>query len=268
MARTLVIAEKPSVGRDYAKVLGCRQAGDCCLLGDRYVITWAIGHLVELCEPQEYDPRLKKWNRQDLPILPETMKTKVIKKTAKQFAIIKKWMQDPEIDAVICGTDSGREGELIFRYIYQQAKCRKPFYRLWISSMTEEAIQEGFAKLRDGREYDRLYESARCRSEADWLVGINGSRAYTLRYDALLSIGRVQTPTLALLVGRQAEIDSFVPKDYFEVHLSLEPPQPENSAFSAVWFALEKDQKTRTTKIWERGQAEQILQNAMAVGKA
>ena len=268
MGRTLVVAEKPSVGRDYAKVLGCRQAGDGCLLGDQYVITWAIGHLVELCEPQEYDPRLKKWNRQDLPILPETMKTKVIKKTAKQFAIIKKWMQDPDIEAVICGTDSGREGELIFRYIYQQAKCRKPFYRLWVSSMTEEAILEGFAELRDGREYDRLYESARCRSEADWLVGINGSRAYTIRYGALLSIGRVQTPTLALLVSRQAEIDSFVPKDYFEVHLSLKTPHSEDSTFSAVWFELEEDQKTRTTKIWERGQAEQILQNVMAVGKA
>ena len=220
MGKILVVAEKPSVARDYAKVLGCKEKGDGCLIGQTYVVTWAVGHLIELCGPERYDEKYKRWNFQDLPIIPKEIQLQVIRGANKQFTIVKKWMNHKEIDKIICGTDSGREGELIFRYIYQMAKCKKPFERLWVSSMTEEAITAGFQNLKDGHAYDHLYESARCRSEADWLVGINGSRAYTLRYDVLLSIGRVQTPTLAMIVNRQNEIDTFIPQDYYEVKLS------------------------------------------------
>ncbi|MBQ2412595.1 MAG: DNA topoisomerase III, partial [Anaerotignum sp.] len=217
MGKILVIAEKPSVARDIAKVLKANQKGDGCLIGDQYVVSWAVGHLVTLAEPEDYDEKYKKWNFSTLPILPDEMKLKAITQTRSQLKVLHKWMNSSEIDSLICATDSGREGELIFRYIYDITKCKKPFERLWISSMTEEAIKEGFATLKDGREYDLLYSSAKCRSEADWLVGMNATRAYTLRYDALLSIGRVQTPTLALIVNKQKEIDAFVAEDYFEV---------------------------------------------------
>ena len=209
MGKILVIAEKPSVARDIAKVLQAKQEGEGCLIGERYVVSWAVGHLVTLAEPEEYDEKYKKWNFSTLPILPEEMQLKAIKQTRDQLKILHSWMHKREIDSLICATDSGREGELIFRYIYEITKCKKPFQRLWISSMTEEAIKEGFATLKDGREYDLLYTSAKCRSEADWLVGMNATRAYTLQYHALLSIGRVQTPTLALIVERQKEIDAF-----------------------------------------------------------
>ena len=158
---------------------------------------------------------------EDLPILPDRIPTKVLPKTKAQFAVVKKWMNDPSVGSVVCATDSGREGELIFRYIYQQAGCKKPCQRLWISSMTDAAIRAGFEKLRPSSEYDALYRSARCRSEADWLVGMNASRAYTLRYYALLPIGRVQTPTLNLIVQRDREIAEFVPKDYWEVRANF-----------------------------------------------
>ena len=174
MGKILVIAEKPSVGRDYAKVLGCKEKGDGCLIGPQYVVTWAVGHLIELCEPEAYDEKYKRWNYLDLPIIPQTIQLQVIKNAKKQYGIVKKLMNSKEIDRIVCGTDSGREGELIFRYIYLMAKCKKPFDRLWVSSMTEEAITKGFQTLKNGHEYDNLYESARCRSEADWLVGING----------------------------------------------------------------------------------------------
>ena len=218
---TLVVAEKPSVARDIARVLGARTAKDGCLTGNGYVVTWALGHLVSLKEPDELDPKYKKWRMEDLPILPDRIPTKVLPKTKAQFAVVKKWMNDPAVGSVVCATDSGREGELIFRYIYQQAGCKKPCQRLWISSMTDAAIRAGFEKLRPSSEYDALYRSARCRSEADWLVGMNASRAYTLRYNALLPIGRVQTPTLNLIVQRDREIAEFVPKDYWEVRANF-----------------------------------------------
>lgn len=196
MSQVLVVAEKPSVARDIARVLGASTRGEGCLSGGGYVVTWAIGHLVSLKEPEELDERYKRWRAVDLPILPQQMQLKVLPKTRAQFQTVKKLMNSKEIESLICATDSGREGELIFRYIYQMAGCKKPFQRLWISSMTDEAIRTGFAQLRPGADYDALYESARCRSEADWLVGMNASRAFTLRYDALLSVGRVQTPRL------------------------------------------------------------------------
>ncbi|MCI5678549.1 MAG: DNA topoisomerase III [Bacteroidales bacterium] len=239
MGKILVIAEKPSVARDIAKVLIANQKGDGCLIGEKYIVSWAVGHLVTLAEPEEYDPKYKKWNFSTLPILPEEMKLKAIAQTRSQLKVLHKWMHSKEIDSLICATDSGREGELIFRYIYEITKCTKPFERLWISSMTEEAIKEGFATLKDGREYDLLYTSAKCRSEADWLVGMNATRAYTLRYDALLSIGRVQTPTLAIIVDRQKEIDAFVAEDYFEV-------QADFGGYTGMW--IDKEEHTRIEK--------------------
>lgn len=239
MGKILVIAEKPSVARDIAKVLKANQKGDGCLIGENYVVSWAVGHLVTLAEPEDYDEKYKKWNFSTLPILPEEMKLKAIQQTRSQLKVLHKWMNSAEIDSLICATDSGREGELIFRYIYEITNCKKPFERLWISSMTEEAIKEGFATLKDGREYDLLYTSAKCRSEADWLVGMNATRAYTLRYDALLSIGRVQTPTLALIVNKQKEINAFVAEDYFEV-------QADFGGYTGMW--IDQEEHTRIEK--------------------
>ena len=217
MGKIVVLAEKPSVGRDIARVIGCRTGGDGCLIGEKYIVTWAVGHLVALAEPDEMDEKYKKWTFATLPILPETIPLKVLPKTKSQFAKIKKLINDKGTDSLICATDAGREGELIFRYIYEKAGCKKPFERLWISSMTDEAIREGFREIRPGKEYDGLYESARCRSRADWLVGMNASRAFTLKYNALLSVGRVQTPTLAILVKRRKEIENFRPEGFCTV---------------------------------------------------
>ncbi len=217
MGKILVIAEKPSVGRDIAKVLGCRSRGNGCLFGDDYIITWAVGHLVALASPEELDDKYKNWTRADLPILPKAMKLKVLPRVKRQYDVVSGWMNHEDVDSIICATDSGREGELIFRLIYIMAGCTKPFQRLWISSMTDEAIREGFERLRPGSDYDTLYHSAKCRSEADWLVGMNGSRAFTLTYDTLLSVGRVQSPTLAILVKRELERRAFVPEPYLEL---------------------------------------------------
>ncbi|MBR7174213.1 MAG: DNA topoisomerase III, partial [Clostridia bacterium] len=217
MGKILVVAEKPSVGRDIARVIGCGTGGDGCLIGDKYIVTWAVGHLVSLAEPDEMDEKYKKWSFRTLPILPEEIPLKVLPKTKAQFNTVKKLMNDRETDSLICATDAGREGELIFRYIYEMAGCKKPFQRLWISSMTDEAIQEGFRDIRPGADYNGLYASARCRSKADWLVGMNASRAFTLKYDTLLSVGRVQTPTLAILVKRRKEIEQFKPEGFCTV---------------------------------------------------
>lgn len=215
--KKLIIAEKPSVARDIARVLKCNTRGEGCLYNDNYIISWAVGHLVTLCEPEDYDKTLKKWDFSTLPIMPSNIKLKAIKNTASQFKLLKELMNSDEVSSLICATDSGREGELIFRYIYELSECKKSFERLWISSMTDAAIKAGFDALRPGSDYDLLYSSAKCRSEADWLVGINATRAFTIKYNALLSVGRVQTPTLALIVDRQREIDEFVPERYFEV---------------------------------------------------
>ncbi|MEA4973244.1 MAG: DNA topoisomerase III [Candidatus Metalachnospira sp.] len=217
MGKILVIAEKPSVARDIAKVLSCNERGDGYLCGENYIVSWAVGHLVTLCEPEDYDKGLKKWSVKGLPIIPREMKLKAIRGSKKQLDILKKLMNDKDTESLICATDSGREGELIFRYIYNFNKCKKPYMRLWISSMTDQAIRDGFEALKPSSDYDLLYSSAKCRSEADWLVGINATRAFTLKYNALLSIGRVQTPTLAMIVKRQKEIDKFQVGVYYEV---------------------------------------------------
>lgn len=234
MGRILIVAEKPSVARDIARVLGVGGRENGFLSGDRYVVTWAIGHLVSLKEPEELDERFKRWRASDLPILPEKMELKVLPKTRSQFSTVKKLMNSREIDSIICATDSGREGELIFRYIYEMAGCQKPFERLWISSMTDEAIRAGFDNLKPGAHYDALYQSARCRSEADWLVGMNASRAFTLRYNVLLSVGRVQTPTLQMLVKRRKEIDAFLPEPFYTV-------QADFGDYQGTWFDPARD---------------------------
>ena len=251
MGNTVVIAEKPSVARDIARVLGCKKNGNGFIAGDNnYIITWAVGHLAVLCEPEDYDKKYKKWYFRDLPIVPDKMIIKPAKATEDQFNIIKNLINSPKTDLLICATDSGREGELIFRYIYELAKCNKPFKRLWISSMTDEAIKNGFANLKDGNDYDKLYESAKCRSEADWLVGINASRAFSVMYNTNLSIGRVQSPTLGIIVDRQKEIDSFDVKTYYEV-------QAIYDNFLGVWFR--EVNGIRDTKIILKEEADKIV---------
>ncbi len=248
MGKIVVVAEKPSVGRDIARVLGCRTGGDGCLIGEKYIVTWAVGHLVTLMEPNELDPKYEKWSFATLPILPETIPLKVISTTKDQYSKVKKLINDKETDSLICATDAGREGELIFRYIYEKAGCKKPFQRLWISSMTDEAITEGFRDIRPGADYDGLYESARCRSKADWLVGMNASRAFTLKYNTLLSIGRVQTPTLAILVKRRKEIENFKPEGFCTLTADF-------GDYSGVYFSEKLDPDTH---LKEKADAEAI----------
>ncbi len=245
--RTLVIAEKPSVGRDIGKVLNASKKGDGFLEGENYIISWAVGHLITLSNPEDYSQSLKKWSAENLPIIPQTLKLKAIKQTEKQLKILESLMNSDEVEKIICATDSGREGELIFRYIYEYVKCKKPVERLWISSMTDKAIKEGFMALKPSSEYDNLYYCAKCRSEADWLVGINATRAYTIKYGTLLSIGRVQTPTLAIIVDRHKEIEAFDVREYFEVAAEYE-------SFGGTWFLEEYSE----TKIFQQEKAEEI----------
>ena len=213
--KQLVIAEKPSVGRDIARVLGCQKKGDGYLEGSGYVVTWGMGHLVELQNPEDYDKKYKEWKDEDLPILPEKLETMVIPQTGRQYRAVKGLIWRKDIEKIIIATDAGREGELVARWILKQAQNRKPCRRLWISSVTDKAIREGFAHLKDAREYDSLYAAAVSRAEADWLVGINATRALTCRYNAQLSCGRVQTPTLAMIAAREDAIRNFVPKPYY-----------------------------------------------------
>ncbi len=217
MAKTLVLTEKPSVARDIARVLGCKRNGNGCIIGDKYTVTWALGHLVTLADPEAYGEKYKSWRMEDLPMLPEKMKLVVIGQTSKQFKAVSALLNSNEYDKVVIATDAGREGELVARWIIEKANCRKPMQRLWISSQTDKAIREGFASLKPSSQYDALYRSAKCRAQADWLVGLNVTRALTCKHNAQLSAGRVQTPTLAMIVKREEEILKFRPKDYFTV---------------------------------------------------
>jgi len=202
MGRILVLTEKPSVGRDIAKVLNCNQNGNGYISGSKYIVTWALGHLVTLADPEVYSDRYKVWRLEDLPMLPDKMELVVIKETAKQFKVVKELLRREDIDELVIATDAGREGELVARWIIKKAGFRKPIKRLWISSQTDKSIRDGFNNLKPSREYDNLYRSAQCRAEADWLVGLNITRALTCKYNAQLSAGRVQTPTLAMIVER------------------------------------------------------------------
>ena len=217
----LVVAEKPSVAMSYAKVLGATSRKDGYLEGNSYLVSWCVGHLVELAPPNVYDAKYVKWSIADLPILPQKWQYLVSASTKKQFGILQKLMQRPDVDSVICATDSGREGELIFRLVYQQAGCKKPFSRLWLSSMEENAIREGFARLKPSTEYDALYNAALCRERADWMVGINASRLFSCLYGQPLAVGRVMTPVLAMTVVREAAIAAFVPQKFYTVELEL-----------------------------------------------
>lgn len=215
--KSLILAEKPSVARDIARVLKCQKKLPGALEGTQYIVTWALGHLVTLADPEEYDKKYKEWNIEYLPMIPEKWELVVIKQTTKQYHAVKTQLFRKDISEIIIATDAGREGELVARWILEKAGCRKPIKRLWISSVTDKAIKEGFAHLKDGRDYTPLYHAARTRAEADWLVGINGTRALTCKYNAQLSCGRVQTPTLAMIAKREEEIRSFRPEEYYGI---------------------------------------------------
>ncbi len=216
----LVIAEKPSVAMSLAKVIGATKRNDGYMEGNDYIVSWCVGHLVGFCDASEYDERYKKWRYEDLPIVPEEWKTRILDTTKKQFSILKKLMHRKDVTEVIAATDAGREGELIFRLVYEKAGCKKPVKRLWISSMEESSIREGFKNMKDGSCYDDLYKSALCRAQADWLVGINASRLFSVLYNRNLKVGRVQTPTLAMIVERNQKVNGFKKEKYFETHLT------------------------------------------------
>ena len=252
--KSLVIAEKPSVARDIARVLGANQKNGGILEGKNYVVTWALGHLVTLADPEEYDRKYEKWEMATLPMLPKEMKLVVIRQTGRQFSVVKTQLFRKDIGEIIIATDAGREGELVARWILEKAGCHKPIKRLWISSVTDKAIKEGFANLKDGHDYDNLYRAAVARAEADWLVGMNGTRALTCKYNAQLSCGRVQTPTLAMIAKREEEIRKFVPKEYSGISL-------ETQDVKWTW----RDEKTKSFRTFSRERAEQIkgrLENA------
>ncbi|MED3600194.1 DNA topoisomerase, partial [Bacillus thuringiensis] len=217
MAKSVVIAEKPSVARDIAKVLKCTKKGNGFLEGDKYIVTWALGHLVTLADPEAYDNKYKTWNLEDLPMLPERMKLVVIKQTGKQFNAVKHQLTRNDVNEVIVATDAGREGELVARWIIEKAKVNKPIKRLWISSVTDKAIKDGFNNLKPGKAYENLYASAVARSEADWYIGLNATRALTTKFNAQLNCGRVQTPTVAMIASREDEIKNFKAQTYYGI---------------------------------------------------
>ena len=246
----LVIAEKPSVAQSIAAVLGATQRKDGYLEGNEYLVSWCVGHLVELAQPESYEEAWKKWSYESLPIIPQEWQHEVKSDTKAQYQILKKLMHDDRVDAVVCATDAGREGELIFRLTYNMAGCRKPMKRLWISSMEESAIRDGFHNLRPGSDYDNLYHSALCRQEADWLVGINGTRLFTVLYGGkALKVGRVQTPTLAMLVDRESKIMNFKKEAYYMAHIM------ENGLDAVSEHISDKTEAERIAGACENGQA-------------
>lgn len=218
MKKTLVLAEKPSVGREIARVLNCKNKGNGYIEGDKYVVTWALGHLVTLADPEVYSDKYKEWKLEDLPMLPKQLKLIIIKQSSKQFNIVKEQLQRNDVSEIIIGTDSGREGELVARWILEKARVNKPSKRLWISSQTDKAILEGIKNLKPSSQYDNLFKAAQCRAEADWVVGLNITRALTCKHNAQLTAGRVQSATLAMIVNREEEIKNFKPKDYYVVN--------------------------------------------------
>ncbi|MBW6464269.1 MAG: DNA topoisomerase III [Firmicutes bacterium] len=248
MAKTLVLAEKPSVGRDLARVLGCQGKDKGYLENDKYIITWALGHLVTLAEPEAYNEKYKSWRLEDLPMLPDRLKLVVIKQTGRQYNTVKKLMQQSDVKEIVIATDAGREGELVARWILEKANIRKQLKRLWISSVTDKAIKTGFSNLRSGADYENLYASAVARAEADWLVGINATRALTCKFNAQLSCGRVQTPTLAIIAAREEEIKNFKPQTYYGITAEAE-------SFNLTW----QDSKTKNNRTFDKAKCNQIL---------
>ncbi|WP_338471772.1 DNA topoisomerase III [Niallia sp. XMNu-256] len=249
MKKSVVLAEKPSVARDIARVLNCHKKGNGFIEGDRYVVTWALGHLVTLADPEAYDDKYKTWKIEDLPMMPKELKLVVIKKTSKQFHAVKSQLNRSDVGEIIIATDSAREGELVARWIIAKAKVNKPIKRLWISSVTDKAIKEGFQKLRNGKDYENLYHSAVARSEADWYVGLNATRALTCKFNAQLSCGRVQTPTLAMIAKREEEIRNFKPKTYYGIKAQTD------RNLTLTW----QDSKTNDVKTFSKEKAEVII---------
>jgi len=245
--KALVLAEKPSVARELARVLGCHQKQRHHYEGGQYVVTWALGHLVTLAEPEDYDSKYKSWTLEDLPLLPAKMELKVMKETSQQFRGVAQLCKRSDIQELIIATDAGREGELVARWIMELVRWRKPFKRLWISSQTDQAIRDGFRSLRPGRDYDPLYASAVCRAEADWLIGLNMTRALTVKYNAQLAAGRVQTPTLAMMMTREREIDSFRPQPYWTVSADL-------GGFQGAY----RTQEGHDGRLWDQSEAEAV----------
>ncbi|WP_228307740.1 DNA topoisomerase III [Priestia sp. J2] len=243
--KSLVLAEKPSVARDLARVLGSTQTKKGYIEGPKYVVTWALGHLVELQTPEDYDNQYKTWRLEDLPIMPEKMKLKVIRKVSSQFRTVSDLAKRKDIGELIIATDAGREGELVARWIMEKVRWNKPFKRLWISSQTDKAIRDGFKQLKPGKEFNRLYDSAVCRSEADWLIGLNVTRALTTKYEEPLSAGRVQTPTLAMIIGREQVINTFKPSEYWTLTAQF-------SSFEAAW------QKGNEKRIFDEKRAKEL----------
>lgn len=257
--KTLVLAEKPSVAREIARVMGARDKHKSYFEGPKYIVTWALGHLVGLAEPEDYDKKYATWNLEDLPILPERAKLKVLRETNHQYKAVQQLMKRQDVGELIVATDAAREGELLARWIMQMAQWKKPFKRLWISSQTDKAIKEGFASLKPGNQFDRLYESARCRAEADWMIGLNVTRALTCRFNAQLSAGRVQTPTLGMIMDRENEINRFRSEEY-------ETLTADMGGFQATWRASSGDsrifdkQQTQALKKRVEGRAGVIAQ--------
>lgn len=248
--KSLVIAEKPSVARDIARVLKCGRQINGAIEGGAYIVTWGLGHLVELADPEAYDPKYKEWKMEDLPMMPEPFKLEVIRQTTKQYQAVKAQIHRKDVGEIIIATDAGREGELVARLILKKAGSQKPLKRLWISSVTDKAIREGFANLKDGRDYENLYDAAMCRAEADWLVGINATRALTCKYNAQLSCGRVQTPTLAMIAKREEEIRRFVPQPYYGIQAKCASP-----ALTLTW----QDGETKSFRSFDRARMERML---------
>lgn len=246
--KTLVLAEKPSVAREIARVMGSREKHKSYFEGPKYVVTWALGHLVGLAEPEDYDHKFQTWALEDLPILPDKMKLKVLRETNHQYKAVQQLMRRSDINELIVATDAAREGELLARWIMNMAKWNKPFKRLWISSQTDKAIKEGFASLKPGHQYDRLYEAARCRAEADWMIGLNVTRALTCKFSAQLSAGRVQTPTLGMIMHRESEITSFRSEEYSVLHCDL-------GSFEVMWRATSGD-----NRLFDKQQLETLKQ--------
>lgn len=247
MSKVLVLAEKPSVGRDLARVLNCNKKGNGYLEGDKYVVTWALGHLVTLADPEVYDDKYKSWRIEDLPMVPKELKLIVIKQTGKQFNSVKQQMTRKDVGEIVIATDAGREGELVARWILEKAHVKKPIKRLWISSVTDKAIKEGFKNLKEGKNYENLYASAVARAEADWLVGMNATRALTCKYNAQLSCGRVQTPTLAMIAKREEEIRNFKPKPFYGITATA-------NGLKLIW----QDSQTKDIKTFDKDKADKI----------
>lgn len=255
--KSLIIAEKPSVARDIARVLKCPQKKNGYMEGNQYIVTWGLGHLVTLADPEDYDGKYKEWKLDQLPMMPDPFKLEVIKNTSKQYRAVKEQIHRKDVETIIIATDAGREGELVARLILEKAGSKKPIKRLWISSVTDKAIKEGFSNLKPGNAYNNLYDAAMCRAEADWLVGINATRALTCKYNAQLSCGRVQTPTLAMIAKREDDIKAFVPKPFYGI-----AAKSINPAVTLTW----QDEKTKSFRTFDKNRIQAVMESCRNQG--